>query len=130
MLNELQTHEGEWTADGLVPVLFARARESADSYRCLLERAGITAVVGDDSPLGTRGLGVAVLVPESLHERASEIVSSVDAASAKRDHDYDDYEDEEEEDDDDDYFPDDSDDDDEDDDDDLLDDDDEDFDDD
>ncbi len=102
--------------DRLTPVLFASTDEEATRFCALLEDVNIPALVGDHTGPAMRGLGVPILVPESLHEWSSEILASAGVVCA--DHDPAD-EDDDEEDEDDDFFPDDPDDDD----DDLLDDD-------
>ncbi|MFQ5591738.1 MAG: hypothetical protein ACE5HE_11280 [Phycisphaerae bacterium] len=104
--------------DALTPVLFARSNEEATRFCALLEGVDIPALVGDDADVRLRSLGVPVLVPESLHEWSSEVLSAAEAVYS--DDDVDDEEDEDE----DDFFADDDDiDDDDDDDDEFLDDD-------
>ena len=50
--------------------------EQASQYCSMLGEIHIPAVVGDHSGGQTQGLGVPVLVPESLYERASEILAT------------------------------------------------------
>ena len=80
MLNQAQTRNVAATAttptsDCLAPVLFARTKEQASLYCSMLEGVDIPAVIGDHSDGHTRGLGIPILVPESLYERASEILA-------------------------------------------------------
>ena len=81
MLNQTQTHNAvetpvASTSDCLAPVLFAHTTEQATQYCSMLGEIHIPAVVGDHSGGQTQGLGVPVLVPESLYERASEILAT------------------------------------------------------
>jgi hypothetical protein len=80
MLNQTQTHSAvettaTSTSDCLAPVLFAHTPEQASQYCSMLGEINIPAVVGDHSGGQMRGLGIPVLVPESLYERASEILA-------------------------------------------------------
>jgi hypothetical protein len=114
MPSQLQIREvveamGAVGVDQLTPVLFASDDEEAIRFCALLEDVNIPALVGDHTGAATRGLGVPVLVPESLQEWSSEILASAETVCA--DHDIDD-DDDDEEDEDDDFFPDDPDDDD------------------
>ncbi len=94
-----------------VPVVFADDRKSAAFLKELLERHNIVVIIDDErteeEPYTVLPRGVPVLVPEEMHDRASEIVAAQEESlrttdSAKSNEDYDD-EDEEFEDDDEEY---------------------------
>jgi len=74
-------------ADGavLVPVVFARSIDEAREYCALLSAMDIPVRVGDgDSPLQSppAAAGMPVLVPQTCHGLASEIIASHEAANA------------------------------------------------
>ena len=66
-------------------MVFAADWAEADGYRVLLETANIPALIkasGDDAMLDlTAGGAVPVLVPEQLHDEASEIIAGVEAST-------------------------------------------------
>ncbi len=66
-------------------MIFAADWSEADGYRVLLETANIPALIkasGDDAMLDlTAGGAVPVLVPEQLHDEASEIIAGVEAST-------------------------------------------------
>ena len=70
--------------DCLTPVLFARSGEEATRCCATLEEINILALVGDPAGTPTRVLGIPVLVPNSKHERASEVLASLQAADSLR----------------------------------------------
>ena len=96
--------DSNWT-----PVLYTRDGTEATRYCSILQEASIPALAGD--AVMTAGCGrrlvpsLPVLVPQSCHERASEILSSLEATLSDDDELYDDDEE------DDDFFDDDPDDD-------------------
>ena len=102
--------ESNWT-----PVLYTRDGAEATRYCSILEEASIPALAGD--AIMTAGCGrrltlsLPVLVPQSCHERASEILSSLEATLSDDDElcddDEEEDEDDEEEEDDDDFLDDD-----------------------
>lgn len=107
MLKELTTYEPggdeqSSACETLIPVVFAKGNDEGRRYQSILAEAGISATLAGDAFSGPPGLGLPVLVPESLYEPASEMIASTDAADS--DHGFDD-------DDKDDAFPDDADDD-------------------
>ncbi|UCE61612.1 MAG: hypothetical protein JSU63_07660 [Phycisphaerales bacterium] len=113
MSNQLQTHAVTETmdlleSDNLAPLLFAGSGEQASRYCSALEDVNIPVVIGDHKGKATKGLGMPLLVPESFHEHASEIISSLDLFDS--DYEFDDEDDDEDEDDDDDFLADDDDD--------------------
>ena len=108
--SDMMDARGALGEDRLAPVLFARNREEATRFCALLDEVDIPALVGDHTGVALKGIGVPILVPESLHEWSSEILAAAEPAYA--DHDFeDDDEDDDEDDEDDDFFPDDDDDD-------------------
>lgn len=92
--------------DRLAPVLFASSEEEATRFCALLEDVDIPALVGAHTGRAMKGLGVPILVPESLLERSSEILACADVFCSDQGLD-------EEDEDEDDFFPDDPDEDDE-----------------
>ena len=106
MSNQLQTCGTEDSVrvrveDYLTPVLFARDGEEATRYCAMLEDIDIPALVADHTDTPARGLGVPVLVPRSLQERASEILASFGMVESDDEFDDGEYSDDEEDDDDD-----------------------------
>jgi hypothetical protein len=87
MQQQLHDRHAPALADGapLVPVVFTRSVEEAEEYCTLLSAMDIPVRLGDDdSPVGS-GLGASgtpVLVPETCHSLASEIIASHEAANA------------------------------------------------
>ena len=99
-----------------VPVTFAATREDADRVRDILDSFNIPAL-SDDSGAGecadaVLGRGLPVLVPEHMHDRASDVIAELESATSEdvilnntaEDEDYDDEGDEEGDDDVDDDF--------------------------
>jgi hypothetical protein len=66
-----------------VPVVFASDLESAEDYRALLERYNIPALIDDETgcehTYTALGRGVPVLVPDQMHDRASEVLAGGDS---------------------------------------------------
>jgi hypothetical protein len=103
MSNQLQAHTVTKTmdlleSDNLAPLLFAGSREQASRYCSALEEVNIPVLIGDHGGKATKGFGMPILVPESFHERASEIIASLDLFDA--DYEFDEEDDEDEDDDD------------------------------
>lgn len=113
--NELIAARDAAGEDRLTPVLFARSGAEATRFCALLEDADIPALVGDHMGKALKGLGVPILVPESLAAWSSEILAAKQAGDGADRFDDDDEEDDDEDEADDDSFPDDPDDDDDDD---------------
>lgn len=69
-----------------VPVTFARDHESAAHLRSMLEQQNVPALVDDlsaaEDVFAVLGRGVPILVPEQMHERASEIVAELEGGVA------------------------------------------------
>ncbi len=91
----------------LAVLLFARSPQEAGRYCEVLEASGVPAVIGDrvqemqEKGDDTGPAGFPVLVPETLDERASETIASLDAISSdNRDEGDEPLDDEEDEDDD------------------------------
>jgi len=96
----------------LTTVVFAETVEKAEQLCEALGEAGIAAVVGAHTALGSGGGLAPVMVEPHLLERASELIASLEAAAfddEEDDGDYDDDEEDVEDEEDEDFFPDDDD---------------------
>lgn len=105
MPREMKEHEGQnMSAEAeqtMVTAMFAGSQDEAERCCELLKENGIPATLGEDEDGQSRRAGIPLLVPESLLESASEILSARSEDDVQDGLDAD--EDEEEDDDDDDF---------------------------